>query len=385
MSALIDTDPYDLERVPLRIFVVWNPAFEDGVVLARELYQWFGGPNRTWHRSGLGIPVMFWTTEQPDEVPPPVPTETQNFTVIVPLVDDNFAGRLQWRQWLEKCDTSKCQIRFWGIHSAAFKIEKLSPINPLGTGDCKGVQLKRVLTVSCAMLLIGSRIDSQRSPLNFFISYARKDGSSIAHDVRRALLDYGNVQVFMDVHDIEPGSGWKIRLDDGIERGAAMLAIVTDEYSSRAWCRRELREFRTPVRDKKTNPNHWWLRPVFVLDALSGNRTRSMFEIGSAPAARWKKNEASAIIDMLVRDILFGEVQRRHSSLAPCRDAAHVINWVPDTWTLLELQRFQESKRIKEVIYPGDGLPDVEKDRLREVFPAINLFTFEEAEEARLR
>ena len=46
-----------------------------------------------------------------------------------------------------------------------------------------------------------------------------------------ALLDYGNVQVFMDVHDIEPGRGWQERLEKGIEDGAAMLAIVADRSS----------------------------------------------------------------------------------------------------------------------------------------------------------
>ena len=88
-------DTYDLEYVPLRIFVVWNPAFEYGFGLARELYEWFGGPNRTWHRSGLGIPVLFWTTEHPNDIPPPVPTSTQTFTVVVPLETD-FAGGLAW-------------------------------------------------------------------------------------------------------------------------------------------------------------------------------------------------------------------------------------------------------------------------------------------------
>ena len=59
----------------------------------------------------------------------------------------------------------------------------------------------------------------------------------------------------------------------------------------------------------------------------------------------------------------------------------HVIDWVPDTWTLLELQRIHRPKRITAVIYPGDGLPQVELERLRDVFPKLNLYTFEEAAE----
>jgi hypothetical protein len=162
----------------------------------------------------------------------------------------------------------------------------------------------------------------------------------------------------MDVHDIEPGRGWQERLEKGIEDGAAMLAIVTDEYSERAWCRRELREFRTPVCDEGKG-GLWWLRPVFVLDALSGSRTRSMFEIGSAPTTRWQRDSAIAIIDSLVRDVLFGEVQRLRASRVPCQ-GVEVINWVPDTWTILELQRLMRPKPLSRIAYPGDGLPQLE-------------------------
>src|SRR5688572_28050562 len=245
----------DLERVPLRIFVVWNPAFPAGRDLARAVYEWFGGPSRSWHRSGLSVPVMLWTSASPDQVPQPIPKESQKFTVVVPLVDDNFAGRRQWREWLQSCDD--LHMLFWAVHPAAFQITLLTKINPLGTRDCTGDALCRLLTESCAMLLIADRCNhAQPVPLNFFISYARKDGGEIASGIRRALLEYGSVQVFMDVHDIEPGIGWQERLERGMEKGAAMLAIVTDEYSARAWCRRELRNFRTPYQ-LENRRNRW--------------------------------------------------------------------------------------------------------------------------------
>jgi TIR domain len=286
--------------------VVWNPAYNAGLQLANDVYDWFGGPNRAWHRNGLGIPVMFWTSQDAERPPPPIPIDRQDFTVVVPLVDEHFAAKRTWRDWIVTHVPKECHIRFWAVHPAAFQIDRLSPINPLGTRDCTGAVLKRLLTESCSLLLVAQRRSRPIGPLTFFISYARKDGSSIAADVRHALLNYGNVQVFMDVHDIEPGRGWQERLVNGLEDGAAMLAVVTDEYSERAWCRRELREFRTPVHDM-IDKRVWWIRPVFVLDALSGNRTRSMFEIGSAPTTRWQKDAATATIDSLVRDVLFGE------------------------------------------------------------------------------
>jgi hypothetical protein len=362
--------------------VVWNPAFVAGSKLATAVYDWFGGPNRVWHRNGLGVPVMFWTSEDAQTPPSEIPTGAQDFTVVVPLVDEHFAAKRAWRDWIATNvpDDPDCHILFWAVHPAAFQIERLSRINPLGTRECTAEALRRLLTESCSLLLVANRKSRSVSPLTFFISYARKDGTSIAADVRRALLDYGNVQVFMDVHDIEPGRGWQERLARGLEDGAAMLAIVTDEYSERAWCRHELREFRTPVPekpDRSKQPGAWWLRPVFVLDALSGNRTRSMFEIGSAPTTRWQQEAATAIIDSLIRDVLFGEVQRLRAARVKS-DGAELINWVPDTWTLLELQRLKRFKKSLRVVYPGDGLPRVEIERLQEVFPGLKLQSFEE-------
>ena len=370
------TPDFDLEWVPLRIFVVWHPEYKDGLGLANDLHSWFGGPGRGWHRAGLGIPVMFWTSQDSETPPGSIPTDSQTYAVVVPLVDDHFAALRNWRDWIDQGIPAACHIRFWAVHPAAFQIDRLSPINPLGTRECSGEALRRLLTESCSQLLVAERRSRREGSLSFFISYARKDGAGVAGEVRRALLEYGNVQVFMDVHDIEPGRGWQERLDKGIEDGAAMLAIVTDEYSQRAWCRRELREFRTPVYDSKGG-KHWWLRPVFVLDALSGNRTRSMFEIGSAPTTRWQKGAATAIIDALVLDVLFGEVQRLRASRVESQEA-EVINWVPDTWTILELQRLMRPKPLSKLVYPGDGLPQVEMERLYDVFPGLKLRSFEE-------
>jgi hypothetical protein len=104
-----------------------------------------------------------------------------------------------------------------------------------------------------------------------------------------------------------------------------------------------------------------------------------MFEIGSTPTSRWHRRAATTIIDMLIRDVLFGEVQRHRCSNVRVDSDAHVVNWVPDTWTLLELKRLAGRRELTKVVYPGDGLPQVEMHRLRDVFPELTLQTFEEA------
>jgi hypothetical protein len=155
-------------------------------------------------------------------------------------------------------------------------------IHLLGAGPCEAEQLCRQVTEACV-----TRIQNPGNPraLRIFISYARADGAPIAKEVRAALQNYGHLSVFLDEHDLQPGEHWRERLSTELNEGAAMFAIVTDAYASRAWCREELRRFREPRRDSKSGV--WFLRPVYILDNLSGASTRSMFEVGNAPAARW--------------------------------------------------------------------------------------------------
>jgi hypothetical protein len=103
-----------------------------------------------------------------------------------------------------------------------------------------------------------------------------------------------------------------------------------------------------------------------------------MFEVGSAPAARWNPDQALEIVDQLIRDILLAAQQKARAKSVGQRikrKGLNIINWVPDTWTLLALRK---QTSLKEVIYPGDGLPKVELERLQRVFGDITFRSFEE-------
>ena len=67
-----------------------------------------------------------------------------------------------------------------------------------------------------------------------------------------------------------------------------------------------------------------------------------MFEMGNAPAAHWDPAVAQMLVDVLIRDILIGQTLRIRA-IGMARDFAqagrHFINWVPDTWTILQLRR----------------------------------------------
>lgn len=366
------------EHAPMRVFVVWHPKFAGGMALFRELHQWLGGPGRNLYRRGLGVPVHAWTSSSSDDPPPPVPLAWQSVTVVVAIVDGELAGRRRWRDWFERLAkvndgaVSPVIILPWAIHPAAAHLTGIGLLHLLGSEECEPRQLCRRVTEACAIRLMDPKATQ---PLQIFLSYARRDGAPVALEVRRALQAYGHLSVFLDDHDLQPGAAWRTSLDSEIERGAALFAIVTDLYAGRAWCREELRRFREPRRES-VDCHRWWLRPVFILEHLSGAATRSMLEVGNAPIARWDPARATEVVDEFLREILFSEVNRARARLVNADASVQVIHWIPDTWTLLQV--LSRAGPVKQIAYPGDGLPGIEVERLGQLFPGVTLTSFEE-------
>jgi hypothetical protein len=81
-------------------------------------------------------------------------------------------------------------------------------------------------------------------------------------------------------------------------------------------------------------------------------------------------------VDELVREVLFAESNRARAARVQASAKMQVINWVPDTWTLLLVLR--EAREPTRVAYPGDGLPAIELQRLSSLFPHVTLCSFEE-------
>jgi hypothetical protein len=87
---------------------------------------------------------------------------------------------------------------------------------------------------------------------------------------------------------------------------------------------------------------------------------------------------ANHVVDNLIREMLFAEVNRIKADMVGEREGIHFINWVPDTWTLLQILQSQPKQEIRCIAYPGDGLPRMELDRLLQLFPDLSLISFEE-------
>ena len=129
--------------------------------------------------------------------------------------------------------------------------------------------------------------------VTIFLSHTKLD---LEHEPRvvKALLAHLTAtqaeKTWFDSGDIASGSRFAKEIERGVA-DAALLAVVTDSYSSRSWCRRE-------VLFAKRHQ-----RQLIVVDSIQHREVRSFAYVGNVPVLRWKGHPQDAV-DLLLRETL---------------------------------------------------------------------------------
>lgn len=440
-------------RVPLSIYVMWHPSFEEGETLARDVYTWFGGITRDARAVGLGIPVHFrsaaWDesmalTEEEAErtrtsvrtvakardakgraIRRPVDLAHADHNVFVPLVDDNMVDDASWRRDLlalaEVCErgregaaTNKAARAKKTENGANPPVVHLVPVqvSPSWTrlpGEVTSIQalflrrwtddkaeapserlarwrvlLRRLLTQALVRLLrtyrenLGEGKDNNTTlPTEVFLSHAKADGTlgpGIAEQLRDVAAGYGQLDVFYDENDLPSASPWSSRMLNAAGGGAGFIAVLSDAYATRYWCRREVEQARTPVRVGGEGPV-WSVRPTVVAVTLAKAWSRLVPDLATVPAIAWQKDRATEVLDQLFLEALVAEFQLLYAlSLDESvkeafkgrkRPPIDYVTWTPDAASLLRLRRQNKKPwpHGETIAYPGYGfLPTEELD-----------------------
>jgi hypothetical protein len=85
----------------------------------------------------------------------------------------------------------------------------------------------------------GKKSSAATAKACFFISHAKLDGLPLAASLREAIKSLPWLDSFYDARDIQPGDDWERGLEDGVQ-DSMLLALRTDSYDQRFWCRREV-------------------------------------------------------------------------------------------------------------------------------------------------
>jgi hypothetical protein len=394
------------------IYIVHHEKCQEAYFFTSRLFDWFRLGYLVGDSSGAGLPVYFRRCvkrvdpDKPAEgyrIDPEIVQRHADLTVVILLVDHQMVVDPEWRSALTNltCDVEeshrrkasgdqRIEVLPVALNDSFFRTGRLQEqFNcvrlPQADRDIQLSALRRAATELTARAL-RSKAGHFAGQLNVFLSHAKRDGRAIAERLRDGIQQFGQLEPWYDANDLAFGQEFEKEIGREAVQTAAMIAIVTDSYSDRPWCRFEARKARWPV-VAVVSPGSSWSRALPMLEGV--------------PRIGWNHEKESVstelIVDRLVLEMMLAQVNRKVADdlRRVSKDKEQeicFITWVPDSWSLLALRealdgqqltpggsdgrrrRGTRSAKIRKIIYPGYGLS---RSELRDLQPAIAAFSSE--------
>ena len=287
-------------RPLLTIYVAWHPMFAGGQKMARHLFEHY---RRDLYRSvagGAGLPVHYRSmSADAGAVPRHIDFDSSELTATVLLIDEHWIGDPAWCAWAKELDDSSDTSN---LRSLVFPIaivkealalelttnalrwhawDGMAPYSRLLrlTTDLtyQFIRMLRLhlLTREQPGISFRESLKSYLARVQIFLSHSKHDcdGMRIATAIRDALQAGEGLSSFFDVHDIPVGLRFDGVLLESV-RESAVVAIQTDSYSSRTWCRKEVLEAKRHQ------------VPLVVADCIDDCDERAFPYLGNVPIVR---------------------------------------------------------------------------------------------------
>jgi len=315
---------------------------------------------------GIRIPIYFTPDDGSFEPPKPSIANEAERVMVVLLADDYLAanartpteGDMTWADYVvhlrQLCDASP-EYEFIPIQLTenGWPIDKrLDDLNVLRAWAVESSERCQLIARRIANLLIRQLLQStpseEAAPITIFLSHTKLDLEHKPYVVK-SLIEHLTVdhpeKIWFDSGDISAGSRFKDAIDHGVSN-AALLVVLTDSYSSRSWCRREI-----------LLAKHY-RRPVVVVDAVQEREIRSFPYAGNTPVIRWNGHPQD-VIDLLLLETL-RHTYAEESLKKQMREGDDIFPGSPELVTIV-------NRESKLVLYPDPPLGSEELDVLEAV------------------
>ncbi|MBS1911579.1 MAG: TIR domain-containing protein [Bacteroidetes bacterium] len=295
-------------RFPLLVQFEFHTASKEAADAAAYLHDVLNADPAV---PGLQIPTYFTPDDGSGEPPEPrVATEADRVLVVL-LADDHLAAAarrstksgMTWGEYATKLQllTEAAGHRFMPVQltESAWPIDtRLSGMNFLRAWAIDNTEERHKFIARRLVHLLIRRLrphteNEDSLPVTIFLSHTKMDLESEPRVVKTLLAHLTATQpekTWFDSGDISTGSRFGNAIEKGVE-DTALLAVVTDAYSSRSWCRREV-----------LLAKHYQ-RPVVIVDAVQEREIRRFPYLGNTPVIRWK-GQAQDVVDLLLRESL---------------------------------------------------------------------------------
>jgi hypothetical protein len=370
MDTIVTPSKYTSEdewKSPLHVYVLWGTGSSKTELcekLAERIYaELCRDPDDPLHR-GIGIPTYFRSVLAHRDAPFRIDLKGAERVCAVALVHSDMLLDDTWRAYLgelaNSIEASKEPHLFLPVavskgaeSSSLFKGKNSIRYYELGD-NAELRTLTSIVHELCRQLSGDVKPGNAPAPVRLFLSHAKKDGKATAETLKKRIEDATAAKPFFDAVDIAPGYKFPNEILESIKQ-SAMVAIATDVYSSRPWCRQEI------LLAKKHE------RPVILVNALEKEDLRLFPYLGNVPAVRW-----AADVDMIIYAALREALRFEHTRqrLEKLRRAgrfpkdAKIMARPPE---LIDLQSFlatDDQRPLYNVVYPDPPLGREELETL---------------------
>ncbi len=373
----------------LIVYIVRHPGFKAGQSVAEALYEHFRRKLFENVAGGTGLSVIYrYLPPAGAAAPLPIDFNEGETAAVVVLFDEAFAGDGAYMDWLKdtaaRADANGLGTRVFpvamdgaltksGMVEQAVRWDKWDGVDEAG----RRRRLISALTYQFARML-RTYLERLRHPadedealegylkkVQVFLSHSKRDndGERIAKKIRQALFDGDGLSSFFDVHDIAPG----LRFDKVIlnqVRVSAVVAIHTDSFSSREWCRREI------IEAKRASV------PLVVANCLVDRDERGFPYMGNVPVVRMDPalvDRIEDVIGLLLDEVFKDFLWRSRVELVRAKAGKRVrfLPRPPELISLAGLDRAVEAQTI--LVYPDPPLGAEEQRLFEEIAPDVRL------------
>ena len=369
------------------LYVMWHPSYSGGREIADRLRTHFGhGAIGEWR----GVSVLERNAPVPGaRTPLPIDWDDAEFTAVVVLTEATMVDDHAWVGYVR--DTARTAYErgipagFFpvtmerqglevGLEQQALRWDRwevphADRIQRLTSGLTH--ELCRMLRHRIELLqgAGGGEATFGRylEKIRVFISHSKHDGDgeSVGRGIRDWIHAHSPLDSFFDVYDIPPGLSFGEVLLHQIGAGA-VVAVHTDSYSSREWCRREVIEAKRR------------LVPMVVVDCVRDVDPRGMAYLGNVPVVRMEPDRADRIATVAGR--LLDEVFRTWLWL--CRVGHHlaespgvVFTARPPELIALAALPPRDGESARAIVYPEPLLSADEERLFSEIAPGVRVRT----------
>lgn len=374
----------------LVIYVVWHPGFKDGAKIAEALREHFRRRLFENVTGGTGLSVIYRNVPVPGSVAPlQINLGEAETTAVVLLAESNLIADTAWMGYIQKLaeqtemvglgsrvfpvsiepgvvgrlELNEQALR-WDRWEVSFRKRQQRLISELTYEFCR--MLRHYLENLEHSADEDGTLEAYLKKVQIFLSHSKRDsdGERIAHAIRDRLHSCYAFSSFFDIHDIPAGLRFhKVLLQQ--VRVSAMVAIHTDSYSSRQWCRREIIEAKL------------WNVPLVIANCISDFDERSFPYMGNVPVVSLDPCDIERIdltvnhlLDEVLKDFLWRcQIELTQNTIDP-----NVV-FMPRPPELISLACLPAETEVPKpvIVYPDPPLSTEEERLFANVAPHVRL------------